>query len=457
MSAPNEKLPRGQLPSVKNALKTYYEMKETLNTSLGREKQRILGVKGLSKEQMRARYRQLKLNCVNCQRPSAKGTVFTNSFRGGTPGMRVMTAKCGDFANPCKLNIEIHLGEVIHLESAIRDVQKDIRSLKQEIVRDKNRLLFDIVSAEEVVERFDAYKSTIQGLTGLYEQYFKKLMDVVDNKEEKKEMDEAVFALHEHIGHIKENIRLMNAENNNKYARDAVEIYVNELQPLLQTIQRLKYRQNVVQRKKDACVLTQEEHTPDQFEVITGDKVVHFVLAMDQDENQEGEEDESEDEDENELSENEWSENQPKEMELASDSDSELPTDFFMGGGAQGISWKHPQYQQIWNRLPVKLQNELKQNVVWMEDFMRKCAANKECRVTTPPNILIPPKQTAQNQYNFGVPVYNKVFNKLPESLQRTYLTFYAEDPLTKAKDYTKLEEALNDLVAKEVEFTTFF
>ena len=56
-------------------------------------------------------------------------------------------------------------------------------------------------------------------------------------------------------------------------------------------------------------------------------------------------------------------------------------------------------------------------------------------------------------QYDFGVSIYNKAFNKMPKTLQQTYLTFYSENPSTKEKNYNMLINAMNDLVEKEVNF----
>ena len=96
-----------------------------------------------------------------------------------------------------------------------------------------------------------------------------------------------------------------------------------------------------------------------------------------------------------------------------------------------------------------------------MKDFMYTClnAQFREgkryngCRLTTPPNIILPPREMENGQYDFGVSIYNTTFNKQSETLKKTYLTFYKEDPTTKQKNYAMLEDALNSLVEKEVDF----
>ena len=79
------------------------------------------------------------------------------------------------------------------------------------------------------------------------------------------------------------------------------------------------------------------------------------------------------------------------------------------------------------------------------------------CKLTTPPNIVIPPRQMENGQYDFGISIYNKAFNSQPKSLQNTYLTLYKEDPVTKEKNYNMLIDSMNSLVEKEVNFGRFW
>ena len=96
-----------------------------------------------------------------------------------------------------------------------------------------------------------------------------------------------------------------------------------------------------------------------------------------------------------------------------------------------------------------------------MKEFMNKCVnkreSGQECDLTIPPNIIIPPRKMENGQYDFGVSIYNKVFNSQSNSLQDTYLTLYNEDPQTKVKSYKMFENALNELVKKEVDFNRGF
>ena len=101
-----------------------------------------------------------------------------------------------------------------------------------------------------------------------------------------------------------------------------------------------------------------------------------------------------------------------------------------------------------------------------MKDFMYKCLnkpenpyyKNEPCSLTTPPNLIIPPRlNETTKQYDFGVSIYNKAFSKLPQFGKNTYLTLYKIDPATKAKNYEQLENAMNNLVEKELNFNKVF
>jgi hypothetical protein len=94
-----------------------------------------------------------------------------------------------------------------------------------------------------------------------------------------------------------------------------------------------------------------------------------------------------------------------------------------------------------------------------MVEFMFNCVNSKAkreaCKFTSPPELKIPPEQLPNGQYDFGVEIYNTEFNKLSKSLQETYLSQYS----TKdgVKNYSILENSMNDLVAKAVEFNRGF
>jgi hypothetical protein len=73
----------------------------------------------------------------------------------------------------------------------------------------------------------------------------------------------------------------MNDENNVRYVNDAVEVYVNILEPLLNKIRHLKYKKNYVHMVDDKCVLVQQKYNIDDI-LINGynDHVVAFDVGL---------------------------------------------------------------------------------------------------------------------------------------------------------------------------------
>jgi hypothetical protein len=139
----------------------------------------------------------------------------------------------------------------------------------------------------------------------------------------------------------------------------------------------------------------------------------------------------------------------------------ELPPDEpIYGKGTDGIAWNIPQYNQLWDRLPIKFKNVLRPENEWMKDFMYKCVNDRQkgkgCEVIAPKNLIIPPNKLENGKYDFGVQIYSDLFNtKLDPTTQNTYLTLFNEKD--GVKNYNMLINAMNNLVAKETGFDRGF
>jgi hypothetical protein len=63
----------------------------------------------------------------------------------------------------------------------------------------------------------------------------------------------------------------------------------------------------------------------------------------------------------------------------------------------------------------------------------------------------MPPEKLANGEYDLGVQIYSDEFNKLTKGVQDNYLKLYStKDGVT---DYKLLINAMNDIVAKAVDF----
>jgi hypothetical protein len=125
------------------------------------------------------------------------------------------------------------------------------------------------------------------------------------------------------------------------------------------------------------------------------------------------------------------------------------------GDGLDGVKWNVPEYDRLWSNLPSKLRTGLITDREWMQEFMSSCvaarASGQACIFISPKNLMLPPDIGPDGKVNFGINVYNQAYESLPENLKKTYLTFYKE--VNGERDYTMLANAMNDLVAKMVQF----
>jgi hypothetical protein len=458
---------REEIISVKDALNEYFRLKEKFENEMKMNKRKIINNPTLSKREKRTEYLKLMPKCVNCRRPSKKGTIFSITFHASdekTDAYRTFKSMCGNLADPCNLNIEINLGNVEQLNKMIENIRKDINETKKVIINDKNKLLFGLLTTETAVENFDINKTYISELTSIYESYLDQWNKKIDNPDKKVELDDSLVLLYQNIDKIKECITKMNDNNDTQFAVDAANIYYTTVEPLMKKIRQLKYGENIIfnDDSNDTCRLIQNKNSLQEMAVSGySDKVVAFDFGMTTKKapKKKGElviePDSISPEEVKELTIKIEEPGQPKPSKTIEQDEP------IIGQGKDGIAWNIPEYQQLWDKLPEKLKTEFKLNIDWMKEFMYKCVNERinhgpswnGCKLTTPPNIVIPPRKMENGQYDFGISIYNKTFSKLPQTSQELYLTFYKEDPVTKEKNYNMLEEAINNLVQKEVDF----
>jgi hypothetical protein len=264
---------------------------------------------------------------------------------------------------------------------------------------------------------------------------------IVDNDEKTQELNEAITNSYIEIQKIKDCILKMNETNNVQYARDAVVIYTTTLMPLLQTIRNLKYNETIVWHNDytNTCNLIQNKYSIDNLSFTSSnDKVIAYDIEYSV---------------------------APKKKGIVIESsstgdflESEVepePLEPIYGDGLDGVKWNNPKYDSLWTKLPSPLRVALITDRQWMQDFMANCvsarASGQACTFTTPSTLILPPEIGPDGKANFGVNIYNQAFDALSESEKKTYLTFYNEQNGT--TNYGMLANAMNDLVAKSVQF----
>jgi hypothetical protein len=192
-------------------------------------------------------------------------------------------ARCGIIAEPCNLNITIQIGLYESLPEIINNIESEIKVAKNNIIDNKNKLLFGYITTETALEDFDYEKKYVNEYTSLLESYLNIYIKVTDNAEKKTELNENLEKSYEVIEKIKESMKLYNETENTQYVKDVVNMYTTTLQPILRKIMALKYKQSFVYYNADKSIyhLIQSKTTIKSLEYSSFvDKVVNFDVGL---------------------------------------------------------------------------------------------------------------------------------------------------------------------------------
>jgi hypothetical protein len=231
--------------SVENNINEYYRLKSKYDNDNEKNKKKILNNKMLDMKEKKTEFKQLKPKCVNCGRPG--GTTFASVVSKDSMGskFRELRAFC-NATEPCGLNINIAVGNFENINDILKMIDGEIYTAKNEIINDKNKLLFGLITTEKALANFDLQKATIKDFTDLLETYLQIYIKITDDPETKAKLNEEVEKSYLLIQQIKTAIKNFNETNSMEFVRGAVEVYSNELRPTLNEILKLKYKENMV-------------------------------------------------------------------------------------------------------------------------------------------------------------------------------------------------------------------
>jgi len=262
---------------INDAINEYYKLKMNYESTLSKNKKKIINNTHLSLKEKRREFAQIKPKCIYCKRPG--GTIFSTTFD-KTADARELKAICGVTAQPCKLNITILVGKYELFPITLNELSQDINNEKMEIINNKNQNIFGYISAQRTVDVFAKLKDRVSDTTSLYMSYLEEYLDIVENKQKKNDLKRDQEFFYGFISDIHDAINLFHTSDNTQYIRDAVDIYVNKLLPLLDKIMKLKYNENSVWYNEtyNTYHLIQNKYSFKDIEFNIGeDKIVSFV------------------------------------------------------------------------------------------------------------------------------------------------------------------------------------
>ncbi len=401
----------------------------------------------LSIKEKKSEFKQLKPKCVNCGKPG--GTTFASIISKETDGgkFRELRAFC-NAVEPCGLSINIAVGNFENISGVLKTIEDEIYTAKNEIINDKNRLLFGLTTTEKVLENFDLQKGSIRDYTSLLENYLQIYIKITDDPERSEKLNSELEKSYLHIQSIKGALYRFNETNSIEFVKSAVEIYQNQLRPVLNEVLKLKYRENVVvfHESDNSYHLVQRKYSIKDLEINNDKfKTVVFETSIQGDKTRvKG--------DKTRVT----RVAKPAKPDTSEDSDTpDIIGNPIINEETETVTWSNKNYQSLWSKMNNELKTALLSDREWMQEFMDNCVRarlqKKSCEFTNPSNLIIPPQLIEDGIYDFGNPVYNEIFNKFDESYKNTLLGLFSiEDG---SKNYSMLENTLSDIVKKQLKF----
>jgi hypothetical protein len=433
-----------------DGINDYYKLKRDYESSIDKEVKKL--DKGMSIKEKRKEFQKLKPKCIDCNRPV--GTIFSNKYDKEKDG-RILSAVCEDIVDPCNLNINIFTGYTETYPEIIRSLEDDIKKIKNQIIIDKNKLLFGFITTDQALEKFNDYTSLIEEKTERLTSVLELYLNEIDNSEVNQTIRTLQSEIYLTIGYIKDAITSYDRTNNTQFVQDSVNIYVNQLTPKITQIMNLKYGYKNVELENGVFRLVQKKISIEQLELTYKDSVVnnfdYKTIAYKQkpgksktakskqgllpknktvklkpgliieDSDTAGEEEEKE----------------VKEYEPVEPAKFNIDANGF-------VTWTNPNYQKLWNNLSQQMQSVLSDNPEWMELSMDQYVQNRlsgqSAIFAEPPGLIIPPNKLSDGSFDFGNQLYNDFYN---DPKNKVYQTF----------EPGMLRDAMNNIIAKELNF----
>jgi len=417
----------------------FYKLKTTYENQLDKYKARIIKDKNISWREKRAEFRKIKPKCIKCSRPV--GNIFSIKMNKET-GNRHLKAMCGDLAEPCDFSIDYVVPETTLYTNNMTNFENEINNLKNDVIDSKNKLLFGYINSEDAVEQFDKLKEMINDSTSFLEYFIDRFANVTNNKTKIELMNSIKRDINNsYIYDIKIAIENYNTSNDEQYIKDAVDIYVNILNPKLKELREIQYKKCFVEFNPDNGTYHLVQKKYDIEDIEFGDDIIVNEKQKNKSSIFELEDD-----------------NKEKKFGLQMDKTSlVINTNNFILNNGQVI-WDNPDYQKVWNTLSNKYKFILANDTDWMIKTMDAYVnANKNKKQRTfvrPPNLIIPPKNVGEDKYDFGNNLYNDLFNSLPLFQKNTLLTLYSKKD--QVINYEMLEDALDNIIMQHLKISKY-
>lgn len=267
-----EKSPVPEENPVEEAIKKYYQLKGEYMKKYENSKKKITS-QNISKQEMRNKLKNMKVKCLNCKQFG--GMIFSEKNR-------ILSAKCGNNASPCQLDLQIKLPKFMSFQKAVEITNEDIDTIKKTIIDLKLDLLFGLKTEEDIEEDFETNKEEYkQRLIQL--KHLTSVLDAIDTVEVTNEVTQNKEDLPQRKYIILKQTQLANLvrqfksiisqymeedgfTQRNDLMKEAIELYNEQIFPLMELIRKTKYDITMMQTEGDQFVMTQIPILPSKYD-----------------------------------------------------------------------------------------------------------------------------------------------------------------------------------------------
>ena len=264
--------PRITDEELNRVVEQYYRKKSAYDQSVIAMKSSIMSKTKLLFKQKHDEMRKAKAPCVKCGR--AVGTIFKATGHFETEQepykcqYRVLEAKCGDTQSPCKLNVNIELGCYQLIPDIIQSDTSKVQRLRNETIKAKNDLLYDVITSEDAIAKFNEIKQNMDVLNSVLDFYKTRYSNILQNKESDEDMKQLILVLFEAVNKNQELCREYDKNKTIDHLKTVVENYRAIVEPNLLKVRNIKYSFCHVNfdEEEDTYSLIQYKVTPKQLE-----------------------------------------------------------------------------------------------------------------------------------------------------------------------------------------------
>lgn len=278
----DKELNNDETPEYLDKLNEYFKLKNDYQMNYEAKKNKIFKNDLLSMKQKKEQFKKIKMKCIQCKRNV--GTIFSiKTVMDDDPEYEdksfysTLSAVCGDKINPCDLNISIQKGNYESFKYIISIFQENVKDYQEEIIKVKLDLLFNFTEEVDAMKKYEEIKSELMNDLENLANYKMIYVNIISNLNNAAEIEKKTTQLNNNINTIKETIDEYNETNNIQLIKDIITLYKNTLTPLLDDLQKLKYKYRSMEKMDNIYKLIRKEYNiADTLEQIEEPKVISF-------------------------------------------------------------------------------------------------------------------------------------------------------------------------------------